>query len=451
MTASNDRRLRRSRTLGRRILQILLGVVLLAPCYATQVPALPVRADALSDAIAEQRRLASLIASQKAQLSKLNGQQAALRGQISSTQTNLATVSLSIDDAQTQIDALKVQMVGAKAHFDSLLAQQVLLETRLAQLTNEEDAKQRELDIRQQVLASRLVAAYRSDQTPLVQQILTAHSLTDALSEASYYNSLSQADKALADQIRQDQESLTELRGTVQMATDANGQLVADVASQRAQLDDEQAQVAATQNQLTALKAQLDAQLAQQQASEAKLSKSQASLNAAMRSMSVALDQLGNKIDRLIHDAAVKGKIPSIYNGLLSWPMGGSISQQFGCTGFRLESRLGNCAHYHRGIDILAPCYTAVHAAGDGVVVFVGYNPYDAPPKAWIVIIAHSAQLVTWYAHMTPKAPAGIYEGAMVKKGQLVGTENTTGHSTGCHLHWAVRVGSVWMNPRLFV
>jgi murein DD-endopeptidase MepM/ murein hydrolase activator NlpD len=131
--------------------------------------------------------------------------------------------------------------------------------------------------------------------------------------------------------------------------------------------------------------------------------------------------------------------------------MGGIVTQEFGCTGVVSEPRVGSCAHFHQGIDIAAPCLTPVHAAGAGVVVFAGYNPYDAPPRAWLVIIAHSTSMVTWYAHMTARAPAGIYVGAPVAAGQLVGTENTTGHSSGCHLHWAVRVNGTFMNPRLFL
>ena len=94
------------------------------------------------------------------------------------------------------------EVVVANARYDGLSAQQALLATRLAQLTNEQNAKERELKGRQQVLASHLIAAYETDQTPLLQQILTAHSLTEALADVSYYDALSAADKDLADEIK---------------------------------------------------------------------------------------------------------------------------------------------------------------------------------------------------------------------------------------------------------
>ena len=451
MTASNDRRIPRRRARRWRLLQLILGVTLLAPGFAIQTPATPVRADSLSDAVAKQQRLAKLIADERAQLAKLNGQQATLKSQIAATQGNLAGVLSSMDDAQAQIDSLQGEMTGVKAHFDSLVAQQVLLETNLAELTNEQDAKQRELDVREQILASRLVAAYESDQTPVLQQVLTAHSLTDALSQASYYGSLSQADKDLADQIQSDQKTLAQLRQTVEMTKAANGDMESQVDAERQRLDAEQAQVTTAKDQLAAFKTQLEAQLAKQQAADAKLAGNKAAINAAIKSNGQSIDQLANQIDKLIRQTRGKSKIPSVYNGKLHWPMNGVVSQQFGCTGFWGEPSRGTCAHWHNGIDLYAPCYTPVYAAGAGVIVFVGYNPYDAAPKAWIVMIAHSSSLLTMYAHMTAKALPGIRAGAQVSLGQLIGTENTTGHSTGCHLHWGVRLNGTWVNPRLFV
>ncbi len=340
MTASNDRRLPRRRARRWRFLQLLLVILVLAPGMAMQSPVAPVRADALSDAVAEQQQLAKLIADQKAQLTKLSAQQTSLKAQIASTQQNLTGVRTSIDEAQAEITGLQNQLGAVQARYDGLVAQQVLLQTRLDQLTNEQDAKQRELDVRQQILAARLIAAYQSDQTPLLQQILTAHSLTDALSDVSYYGALSQADKAMADEIRSDQETLAQIRQTVDMANTANELLKDQVGSQRQALDAEKVQLATAQNDLAALKAQLETQLAQQQAADAKLAKSQAALDAAIRSNGVALDQLGSRIDQLVSQDGAAGKIPSKYSGTLRWPMGGVITQEFGCTGVPSEPRV---------------------------------------------------------------------------------------------------------------
>jgi murein DD-endopeptidase MepM/ murein hydrolase activator NlpD len=451
MTASKDRRTASRKKLAGRLIRLFLGVTLLTPALAFQTPPIPVKADALSDAVAEQRRLEKIIADQKAQLAKLNSQQAALKSQIAATSQNLTDVRTSITQSESDIAALSSEMAGVKAYYDNLAAEQSLLEARLAELSNEQEAKQRELDVREQILAARLVAAYETDQTPVMQQLLTAHSLTEALSDASYYGALSQADKALADQIRSDQQSLAEIKQTVELASTANQQLKDAVAAQQQSLADDQAQLTAAEKQLADLKASLEKQLADQNVAEATLDKNKAALDAAIRSNGLAMDDLGSKIDRLVAQMGPTAKIPSQYSGTFQWPMGGQITQEFGCTGVASEPRVGNCAHFHQGVDVAAPCLTPIYAAGPGVVVFVGYNPYDAAPKAWLVIVAHSTSVVTWYAHMTGHAPAGIYVGARVTAKTIVGTENTTGHSTGCHLHWAVRVNGVFENPRLFV
>jgi murein DD-endopeptidase MepM/ murein hydrolase activator NlpD len=82
-------------------------------------------------------------------------------------------------------------------------------------------------------------------------------------------------------------------------------------------------------------------------------------------------------------------------------------------------------------------------------VVYIGWNWADGADPAWIVIIAHAQGFETWYAHMQPRRPVEL--GQFVKAGTVVGYEGNTGHSTGAHLHWAVRSGSVFVNPRLFV
>ena len=85
------------------------------------------------------------------------------------------------------------------------------------------------------------------------------------------------------------------------------------------------------------------------------------------------------------------------------------------------------------------------------MVAYIGWNYADGPDPAWIVIIAHSSGLQTWYAHMTADYPGNIRQGSQVKAGQVIGHEGNTGHSTGAHLHWAVMLNGDFVNPRLFL
>jgi murein DD-endopeptidase MepM/ murein hydrolase activator NlpD len=96
----------------------------------------------------------------------------------------------------------------------------------------------------------------------------------------------------------------------------------------------------------------------------------------------------------------------------------------------------------------VAPYGTAVRASAAGRVVYIGWNYADGADPAWIVIIAHSSNLTTWYAHMQPRYP--VRAGQVVSKGQVIGYEGSTGHSTGAHLHWMVEYNGSFVNPRLF-
>jgi murein DD-endopeptidase MepM/ murein hydrolase activator NlpD len=437
-----------------RWVRIILAVALLMPVVAAQTPVMPVnpvRADDLSNAVGQQQKLDKLIAAQKKQLAGLAAQQAALQTTMASTQKNVDGISQSMNELQGEMTALQVQVDQVQASYDDLVGQQNQLAAQLGDIAAQAKAKQDQLIERQKILAGRLVAAYQADQTPLLAQLLTAHSLTDVLSDVSYYLNLGAQDKTLADQIREDQRVLVQMQLNVEISRQSVDQLASQVASQKAELDGQMKQLNTAKSKLASLQRQVTAELAKQTAANDKLAKNKAALAATIKANGQALEELGRKIDKLAAEQGGKGRIPSDYNGQLQWPMGGKVSQEFGCTGWFSEPRVGNCAHFHQGIDLVAPCLTSVHAAGPGVVVFVGYNPYDPPPRAWLVIIAHSTHMVTWYAHMTGKAPPGIVVGAEVSTGQVIGTENTTGHSTGCHLHWAVRVNGVFMNPRLFV
>jgi len=222
-----------------------------------------------------------------------------------------------------------------------------------------------------------------------------------------------------------------------------------ETGKQKKALDARIADLRAAQAKLSQLQAQIRQQLAAQRAAYAKLVANKARLASALASAVKAQASLKRKIDELVAAQFQYGNVPSVYNGTLIWPLNGTITQPFGCTGFAWEPPLGNCAHFHNGIDIAAAYGSPIVAAGPGQVVYAGplYDPVSA--GAWVVIIAHSASLQTWYAHVQTRLP--VHTGDTVSQGQLIAYVGMTGNSTGPHLHWMVELNGTFVNPRLFV
>jgi murein DD-endopeptidase MepM/ murein hydrolase activator NlpD len=133
------------------------------------------------------------------------------------------------------------------------------------------------------------------------------------------------------------------------------------------------------------------------------------------------------------------------------WPTRGRLTQNYGCSGFWAEPRRGSCAHFHSGLDIANARGTPIRAVADGVIELVGWDPWLRPDPAWMVIIDHGGGLRTMYAHMRAKRIDGIREGARVEQGQLIGLMDSTGRSTGPHLHFAVYRNGQAVNPRPYL
>ena len=64
------------------------------------------------------------------------------------------------------------------------------------------------------------------------------------------------------------------------------------------------------------------------------------------------------------------------------------------------------------------------------------------------VLISHDGTYTTIYAHMTS---AWVSVGDYVQQGQAIGSMGCTGHSTGAHLHFEIRVNGAAQNPLNYV
>ncbi len=114
----------------------------------------------------------------------------------------------------------------------------------------------------------------------------------------------------------------------------------------------------------------------------------------------------------------------------LAVPVGGPISSGYGYRWGRL----------HEGIDIASSHGYAVRAAASGVVRYAGYRGTYGN----LIILAHEQDTETYYGHLSRIL---VKAGQKVERGVVIGRVGSTGHSTGPHLHFEVRVRGRPLDP----
>ncbi|GEM_PF-828313 len=169
----------------------------------------------------------------------------------------------------------------------------------------------------------------------------------------------------------------------------------------------------------------------------------------AARTQLDRLEREAEGISAIINQAEAAKPTKTFASGKLAWPEQGPLMQGFGPSPYRFEPAITyhgtRYAHFHTGIDIGAPSGTPIRAAADGQVIFTGYSSWGYGIHA---VIAHNPTLATLYAHMSKLVVA---QGAVVKQGQIIGYEGSTGNSTGPHLHFEVRVNGDFINPLTYL
>jgi murein DD-endopeptidase MepM/ murein hydrolase activator NlpD len=101
----------------------------------------------------------------------------------------------------------------------------------------------------------------------------------------------------------------------------------------------------------------------------------------------------------------------------------------------------------HNGVDIAGQgCGATIYAAHSGVVTYAGPNG----TLGNYVQIQHSNGISSGYGHIMPGG-IHVYIGQHVDPGQPIARVGTTGASTGCHLHFMIRINGIVTNPVPFM
>ncbi|HMF77289.1 MAG TPA: M23 family metallopeptidase [Bryobacteraceae bacterium] len=122
------------------------------------------------------------------------------------------------------------------------------------------------------------------------------------------------------------------------------------------------------------------------------------------------------------------------------WPVLGILKSSFGG---RSDPFSGEGA-FHTGIDLAVPSGTPVHATADGVVLSAGWSGGYGK----VVVIDHGNGIETYYAHLSQFI---VVPGQEVTSNQTIAMTGGTGHVTGPHLHYEVRVAGTPVNPMKYL
>ncbi len=112
---------------------------------------------------------------------------------------------------------------------------------------------------------------------------------------------------------------------------------------------------------------------------------------------------------------------------------------------FRYTSGFGmRWGRMHKGTDFAAPIGTPVYATADGVVIKADWGT----GYGRVIYIQHAFGLETRYAHLSK---IRVKKGQRIARGQRIGDMGNSGHSTGSHLHYEIRVGGRAINPMTYI
>lgn len=127
----------------------------------------------------------------------------------------------------------------------------------------------------------------------------------------------------------------------------------------------------------------------------------------------------------------------------------GSFQNPLAGQWYQVTSEFGprpSMGDYHYGIDLGANRNTPIKAAMSGrVVTATSHSSYGN-----YIMIDHGNGKKTVYAHQDHFA-SGISVGVQVSQGQVIGYVDTTGNSTGNHLHFEIRINGECKNPRNYL
>ncbi|HLG70224.1 MAG TPA: 50S ribosomal protein L29 [Chloroflexota bacterium] len=404
-----------------------------------------------------------------------------LKQDLSSAQSELDGIIKDNTDRQNKLISdlgANQQLIDTtNAEMQATAQQLEYTQRRIVDLDNEmKQLKQDERNTNEQ-LSIFLRATYKEQRRSLLEFLLDSVSFGDFLTRVSNLQSVAQQQDHLMSMLKTEQDQVSQLQAQqqdqfqeLQELQDSQDEQRQTLQLQRQHFDQllEQSRVEAQeasarlglrQAQVQAMIDQKQGEMDQNQQLLQNLKSAQDQLSSTINNQSDALakaqqqeqaartqlDRLEREVESISGIIASAGSTKTYASGHLAWPLQGTMEQGFGPSPYAFEPSITyhgvRYKHFHTGIDVAARTGTPIHAAADGQVIATGFSSWGYGIYA---VVSHNPTLATLYAHMSKLA---VSQGTVVKQGQVIGYEGSTGNSTGPHLHFEVRINGDFVNP----
>ncbi len=343
--------------------------------------------------------------------------EASISAQITDITSAIRKLEARVGDVSQRLSVLERDLELHRLRLEHLNELFALESDRLAFLRREYARVVSELN-------ARMIDIYESRDPTLLDVIIEANSLQDALDRIHYLEAIAQQDKHIArsvgtarDRVHAARERTKVVRARVRSETQVIAVRTQQQRIARIELLASRRGLAGKRvrqrNALASTREQKAVMIAEANALAAEDARIRARLAAAQAASA---------------PSASADTTPSAHG--LIWPVSGPVTSPFGYRWGRL----------HAGIDIGVGYGTPIHAAAGGTVVLAGwtggYGNYTC--------IDHGGGLATCYGHQSSYA---VSAGATVSQGQVIGYVGSTGHSFGAHLHFEVRINGTPVDP----